>query len=942
MFDFKSPMDEVEIIEAIKGVLKKIDGVYYSKHRSWAYFVEGAGDENANEKFENEIWPTTEKLEDEAEDEKRKLAELMEKNETQKRELAKRFLPLCVAHNGKKEFSSVHSFYKYLSEYGEKESSEGKMALRRFAEIYIDLTTNNWTTSNVLIKALEQFFSYSYENCFGSLLCCALMSGWYEEAMDIILPRIHWLGKESIGKFRNPKSKAQPPKSKEGEGRNHRILEFIAIWFDECAVNMLKGVTNRDPFNYYVFECGENQRLFFTSKISNDEKKKENNRRVGRRYAFLAALFYQLDFSLNEEYFQDNSEALFDFFWRVANCYANAAHTKEAVFYAKKAESCKDEIKKLNTVTEEKTSVSERIAFYGDMMNIYYLHERYKNVTGSLDAIMPDKKIEQCDKWNLNNKPYRSLKRKIIIFSASSVRFSSKIKAYKQGVSDYQRLSLDIIGSVDGIKAEMDKQFNDAINGKDKDCKQIIASFFARTIFCKDADKEHFLFAGCNHSNETESPTAEESIKNANYIEKKLKNNTKEKDVWLYLKAMVLLKYATYESARDKKPEESKTEIWNVQKEYLKAAWKALTTIEHGDSFLARTRFAINNLKSIEGERPKTFATNRILKTLLYVYMTFRIQDILSVAIHEVKEMGDLCIYTTAETMNKWLSSSSYRGCPLTMMNTNYFNDPLEGMLLPCHIDKKFEDAGITSPKVFLKSFTSECDNIPMWDRYADNGKGICVKLDSSAFGRTAAKLNCDSDSECEIIAARVDDSDNMYRVAYCSGNNGELIVESLTELPDNIIGDAANGESNKKTKEEVQALVDEMKKLYKDIVGDFKDSDKPEKKELFKILKRVLSYYTERVAYLFKDAAYKSEKELRIISYDHDSAYELAGNPLPLIAVSWSNTVTFKEIMFGPRVTDAEIENYTPYIQHQVEKINRWKAGENDFKFTKSQKRAR
>ncbi len=108
---------------------------------------------------------------------------------------------------------------------------------------------------------------------------------------------------------------------------------------------------------------------------------------------------------------------------------------------------------------------------------------------------------------------------------------------------------------------------------------------------------------------------------------------------------------------------------------------------------------------------------------------------------------------------------------------------------------------------------------------------------------------------------------------------------------------------------------------------------------DYFSSINKVLDYYTERVSYLFKSDSYESEQELRVISYDYDKAQVLPAEPLPKIAVAWSNSVTFDEIMFGPRVTDTMIDSYTPYIQYQIEHINRWRTQKNNFSFTKSNK---
>ena len=859
------------------------------------------------------------------------------------RKIALSYLPLCVAHDSQTQFPIAYKFFELLSAYGSIKSSGGRIALRRLAEIYLDLAQSNWVTSSVLTKSLEQLFSYDYERPFGSLLCCAMMSGWYDEVISIIIPRLNLFSKAKIGKYRFGQGNSS---SKENLAfSDFRILEFVAKWFDEIAVNMLKGVLPRDPFNYYVFECAADQRRFFTTQVDNvKDKEGGNNESIGRRYAFLAALFYQLDYIVCPEKF--SKKEAYHFFWRTANCYANAAHMKEAVFYAYHARKGYDSLYSKNI-----SLPNSNLDFCGDIMNIYYLNERYDKLVETRKILMPNDNIEECDK-SVKKDPQRpylldSVKRKIIVYTASKNRFTSDIKEYKQG------LLKDSItkARIDNVIKNNWQQFHAVVdkvvkpNGGERTNKYeklIIACFFARTVFFKDSYQYHF----CTKEKEPsmkKTTIVKDIVQAAEKIDSCFKN-VKEKNVWHFLKALVFLKYALLISVKFEngglaeknttdKMEEGQKE--DDQRTLLEEAWKSLLAIESGKSFLVRTHFAIKKLKPVQekldknNDKDNKTMNEAVLKTLLFVFMTFRIQDILTVSIDDIRgstpnDEKKLCAYMPMQSLFKWLEESTHKGCPLTMFNVNYFNDPREGRIINDYIfnkngrDNSEKSVVSLPPKVFLKSFTLNYDNLPMWDRYADKGKGVSVYLDPSSFGRSAENLS--TSDESEIIAARIDDSNSIFRVAYCAVGGDGLFskVEGVTHIKENSAPD-------KRICEEVNELVKEMKKVKRDIDSKLESLANGCWNECKLAVNDVMEYYSERISYLFKDKAHEFEQELRVISYDYDLVKEFWAEPFPHMAVKWSNSVVFKEIMFGPRLTDAVIDSCTPYINHRIEYINRW-----------------
>lgn len=127
------------------------------------------------------------------------------------------------------------------------------------------------------------------------------------------------------------------------------------------------------------------------------------------------------------------------------------------------------------------------------------------------------------------------------------------------------------------------------------------------------------------------------------------------------------------------------------------------------------------------------------MKNLLCFACTIDIARKLQNALR-ITELGqDMAYYTSLDTLMYMLPARCRDNRDvgkLSVMNLAYMNDPNEGQML-----KKYLLSGhgsgdcdarkdATYPFVFIKCFTSQVDDLPMWEIYGDHAQGVCIVID--------------------------------------------------------------------------------------------------------------------------------------------------------------------------------------------------------------------
>lgn len=285
--------------------------------------------------------------------------------------------------------------------------------------------------------------------------------------------------------------------------------------------------------------------------------------------------------------------------------------------------------------------------------------------------------------------------------------------------------------------------------------------------------------------------------------------------------------------------------------------------------------------RKIDSDYPLFFRVLLLNKTMLYV--------------RDAKEClaaddsgGDIAYYTSLETFSYMLpgkDGSNLNTGKLSIMNISYMNDPTEGQMLKRYLlgDKKVTNntyrgrKDATYPYVFMKCFTTLIDDLPMWEMYGDHAKGCCIVLKHGRFIQNGG------------YRATVP----LYRICYLRVQ--PTAIELLREDNQHI--------------ENFDALVDYMENI-KQIVKD----DPTGRRWYLKIL--------SEIQYLFKNADYHHEQELRIIYQYHHWERKMmhTAGEYPKLYIQPEFHPDILEIILGPKFENRA--DKMPYLQEQVERM--------------------
>lgn len=274
----------------------------------------------------------------------------------------------------------------------------------------------------------------------------------------------------------------------------------------------------------------------------------------------------------------------------------------------------------------------------------------------------------------------------------------------------------------------------------------------------------------------------------------------------------------------------------------------------------------------------------------------------------------------------------------LTVMNADYMNDPTEGSALLSYLLETAPDSsGIDEAKrkaaisvlyggtpeqvrdkllsgrfAFLKSFNQLSDHLIMWSMYGSDRKnmgdsnGVCIRLNPETF----AFWNTDSanfhaeNSKRPIIRSENPDDFRLYRVLYLGGTQAASDDEAKTN---DLL----------KRLNILSASLGEQMRLFNETTD--------EGREMAEAVRNAYRNELAKIAYLFKDASYRQEKELRLLLFRNFDANSLKticripSTPEKLCLKPYFQ-VYVDEVILGPKLEDAD--NWIPYFQFEVSKI--------------------
>ncbi len=248
----------------------------------------------------------------------------------------------------------------------------------------------------------------------------------------------------------------------------------------------------------------------------------------------------------------------------------------------------------------------------------------------------------------------------------------------------------------------------------------------------------------------------------------------------------------------------------------------------------------------------------------------------------------DIAYYTSLETLGYMLPRKDKENPSLgklSVMHVAYMNDPMEGKVLRRYLAAELKDADVTDngrkiasyPYVFMKCFTTLIDDLPMWEMYGNHATGCCLVLQRKYF--------TEQDGNEGIIP--------LYQVCYLRKDGNRILI---TREDNPLIKDL----------DRVKNCLDWIKAATEKSGG----------------YKKWYLAAVEDITYLFKDADYNHEQELRIVYqfHKHDEQFQHTEGDYPKLYIRPEFYPKIKEIILGPKF-EGRAEKM-PYLQEQLEKM--------------------
>ncbi len=239
----------------------------------------------------------------------------------------------------------------------------------------------------------------------------------------------------------------------------------------------------------------------------------------------------------------------------------------------------------------------------------------------------------------------------------------------------------------------------------------------------------------------------------------------------------------------------------------------------------------------------------------------------------------------------------------IRLYNAQYLNDPNEGTsfffkLLNNNtsfandIKSEYSNQIRTKSDIYILSFTTLDDFLPMWSMYGDGGKGVCLKTLPHNF-----QNHIYEDKGEDIIVAN--SQFRLSKVFYIGKN-----IDSL----------------DTQIKEEVKSISDALSKISNEL--EFRE---PSVRELIK--KEVL-ISLDKIRFLFKDESYKFENEYRVIHNTPDYLIDKIKVDSDIrLYIELPFDLSYTEMILGPKCENSiqltQLALHNPQKVSEVKKSN-------------------
>lgn len=277
--------------------------------------------------------------------------------------------------------------------------------------------------------------------------------------------------------------------------------------------------------------------------------------------------------------------------------------------------------------------------------------------------------------------------------------------------------------------------------------------------------------------------------------------------------------------------------------------------------------------------------------------------------IFETTGETEICHYSKLATLKHIIRVKDSQPQPrLRISNIAYLNDPSEGNVLLQLLKKSVKSntfnmifdkdnpdenklVEVPFSKVFIGSFSTAKNKLPMWTLYGDDSKGCCLVFDDYFFDKENELIELKSTANEKIISPQ---ELTLYQVKYIDINNlneSDVIVGYLKRIA---------------------KILD----LFENIIPKYES------------VRIWIMALLDEIRFLFKDSVYDYENEVRIIIHAESSEIQVDDGQnelsIPKLYVDLQRKLIYKEIILGSKIDKPNA--VAPFLRHSgmVKKVTR------------------
>lgn len=277
--------------------------------------------------------------------------------------------------------------------------------------------------------------------------------------------------------------------------------------------------------------------------------------------------------------------------------------------------------------------------------------------------------------------------------------------------------------------------------------------------------------------------------------------------------------------------------------------------------------------------------------------------------VFETTENTEICHYSKLSTLKYIIQKKDRQPQPrLRIRNIAYLNDPSEGNVLFHFLKKTIKNdvynilfdkgnpeenklAEVPYSKVFIGSFSTAKNKLPMWTLYGDDSTGCCLVFDDYFFDKKNELIESKSKTEDRNVSPQ---DLTLYRVKYIDVDNlieSDVIVKYLRRIA---------------------SILD----LLREIISRYES------------VKIWIMTLLDEIRFLFKDCDYDYENEVRIIVHAEDSEIQVDDGQnelgIPQLYINLQRKLMYKEIILGSKINKSNA--VAPFLLHSgmVKKVTK------------------